>query len=1520
MNEFAQLLLLIWKVVRFCLDVVSYIICGAAVTLACLLPWRATAILGHLREIDRGACLVQFFRTVFEIVCLCVCLPSLIIPSRLVGFVTVCSANRDQFCSFDKGDFPEYACWWLAFPFLAIAEVVGYAMGLVALLTIVRSCQTIREAKQTATAANWGDAFFNVQLLEVFVWNAVVLVVDIVFLPMLVALVLTLYRAPIVFQKLQKGFTWKTRAVILQQFVRLLTDMLLTMPSLLLVSLSLYRLPVLLRRMRASSFTNQHSGLVSETQAIRTFEDRGESEHRWFTRLQILPMKSAGLVVLDILCSPLIVLLLATIYRFRAITHDVRGTRFHRAVLKQSCELLIDIPFLLAGLLVVCFMYRADLVLDSSRGERTAWQRRTAVGKQFLRLLGDILSLVPFLIVLCTPYRVCQFVLSLKARLVHLLREDPEMRLLEWQLDLPRPKGKPRFVVRAAKSPNLRGIVSLQLQVVGEEFWTAVAQARGGLVAAAGRAMLPLALRDGKEVDFSCIQHEASEATLEIELGFNVKQRSVLKFLQALPGNVEVLLQLEATLTTGRNVVLLAVPCKAADLAEAAAAEAYSFNASGEDGEFPPERLAALRGAPYQRRDAWLPLVLAEFVQISIDALHPVLAISLLATPWRLAAVVSGFLQPTSVADAQRAFRTMVALDGWSRACSRAMTRTERLCNRYAKAAAEASCTASCTKASSNFSNTPGKIQKTAENCVACLCCIVCPCCPNYNDWDAEDWEVDHHSRDHNNRMVSLIESFDNSIASLCAPVRIHRKQLRSARKAWPEDPEWLPIAEEIDSYIQRRSIAFYWMLLLHEVHILVTNNRITKDEHARVSQAIRNRALPFAKGSESEFKQLWGRFEDQQSLAAAGKTLLFSLLREQFLRACTDLVAIPLIIFLVLTVYRLPAIRQEMGKGTEHLKMAIRVEGRYLVVDLWRLLQFLLLAVLLTATIVKLPDFLSNLRPTRGLRKARDCALAAASELVVGIGELLLLITAWKTYRLCVSAVVFAVLCPAAMLAVALPSGMTSTRCRLAVASFCWLGLLLASYWLPATFVLSAAAIFLVFAFLGLCIKQVPGWMRPRGGMDWWSSKCRCTFPNLLAVLAILTELAVLLWVGAFGIAGYAFPQLKTSEGSDVVSTIACAIVALTLLLETLPMVANEDEQAATVSAPAWRAATAMAKEVLIFPVVLSLTTKLSEHWLYCVALLFYCVIALLSSAIWDVDLSYEFLLDIRCTGLNLGGRRLLAIAAIQVGLTGHWFGFISLLVASAAWSAVLAPFAASIAWAEVLRLGASVAALAAATFGLVPAYVTMAAICIIAVVTAVISWMLRRRSYAASEIPAALQHCSEMESNLRLWGDTAASLKLNVDADVLSTARQILEFEDRLPMERLELGFFAERSAWRRSLAESPDYKTVLSHIERLKAAITVPVTRILLQQVLAKAPATRGKQLGLPLANEIARFTVPPIEFDVPAPLKGWEFGDLNLAALRQHAARQAKMIPKLIQSRAPAETKIGRGTASRVDFVS
>merc|ERR1740123_2244668 len=150
----------------------------------------------------------------------------------------------------------------------------------------------------------------------------------------------------------------------------------------------------------------------------------------------------------------------------------------------------------------------------------------------------------------------------------------------------------------------------------------------------------------------------------------------------------------------------------------------------------------------------------------------------------------------------------------------------------------------------------------------------------------------------------------------------------------------------------------------------------------------------------------------------------------------------------------------------------------------------------------------------------------------------------------------------------------------------------LFVSFWTPAPYVVLDVAILLVLAFMGFCLKQVPGWMQRRGGMDWWSSVCRFTFPNSLAVMAILIEAVVLAWVGAFGIAGHALLQAKTA-GIDIVAILACGIVGFEIIFETLPMVTNEEEQAAIVTAPAWRAATMVTKEVLLFPVVLVLTAR---------------------------------------------------------------------------------------------------------------------------------------------------------------------------------------------------------------------------------------------------------------------------------------------------------------------------------------
>jgi len=336
------------------------------------------------------------------------------------------------------------------------------------------------------------------------------------------------------------------------------------------------------------------------------------------------------------------------------------------------------------------------------------------------------------------------------------------------------------------------------------------------------------------------------------------------------------------------------------------------------------------------------------------------------------------------------------------------------------------------------------------------------------------------------------------------------------------------------------------------------------------------------------------------------------------------------------------------------------------------------------------------------------------------------------------------------------------------------------------------------------------------------------------------------------------------------------------------------------------------LTQEVFFLPVVLVLGTHFPNHWLHCAALLFFSIVVLLSPIVWDIDVPYESLLDIRRVGLSASGQRLLMLAAVFAGVSQQYNLFISLLSAACVWTAAWIPFGCSAPWSEVLRLGALFGAQAVVTAGPSATIITWAAAIVLAFIIAFCSWVVRRRRLAASEVPIALRHCAEMQKRLCLWGGAAFSPELlRVGADVRSAAQCVLEFEERLPMERLDLAFFAERRQWRTTLVEAPSYSAVIQHLEVLKAAISEPATQILVQQVLARALVrTHGKELGEPLACKIARLAVPPIDVVVPSPLKGWEFGNLDLAILRRHAAKAAAKIPDMIQTRGHGTQVLGR----------
>jgi hypothetical protein len=110
---------------------------------------------------------------------------------------------------------------------------------------------------------------------------------------------------------------------------------------------------------------------------------------------------------------------------------------------------------------------------------------------------------------------------------------------------------------------------------------------------------------------------------------------------------------------------------------------------------------------------------------------------------------------------------------------------------------------------------------------------------------------------------------------------------------------------------------------------------------------------------------------------------------------------------------------------------------------DLKRLGKFLLLSSLVLLLGVGVPSFLRKLPGRlRSLEDATLCAQEHLSDTLKYLCELLLLCTAWRSYKLLVTATLYAVLVPPACLAEAVPRAMSSVQARFIFGVLVWFGL----------------------------------------------------------------------------------------------------------------------------------------------------------------------------------------------------------------------------------------------------------------------------------------------------------------------------------------------------------------------------------------------------------------------------------------------------------------------------------------------
>ena len=182
----------------------------------------------------------------------------------------------------------------------------------------------------------------------------------------------------------------------------------------------------------------------------------------------------------------------------------------------------------------------------------------------------------------------------------------------------------------------------------------------------------------------------------------------------------------------------------------------------------------------------------------------------------------------------------------------------------------------------------------------------------------------------------------------------------------------------------------------------------------------------------------------------------LRGIIRSIAMLAARDLVFVCLFVLMLLTVVRTLPLLQDLAAHKawrvshcttrrivfKHLRGA----GR----DIRRACTFAFYALCVLVLLVGVPAFLVDIpKNFRNLEEATACAKRHLRETCRYLGELLLMFTAWRTYKLTATACIYAVLTPPACIAEALPKRLASVPVRLSIGVVVWAWGVLRCIWL---------------------------------------------------------------------------------------------------------------------------------------------------------------------------------------------------------------------------------------------------------------------------------------------------------------------------------------------------------------------------------------------------------------------------------------------------------------------------------------
>ncbi|KAK3258782.1 hypothetical protein CYMTET_32188, partial [Cymbomonas tetramitiformis] len=562
--------------------------------------------------------------------------------------------------------------------------------------------------------------------------------------------------------------------------------------------------------------------------------------------------------------------------------------------------------------------------------ELSGW--RGAIWKQAGLLLVDVVIGLPAAAaVVATLVRLPSLLLALRSKLYSPARTEACLRVRQLSLRVPTRgrDGRPRLDLEGLVAPGaaeaartLDQARCLRCWVIGDDmFWQGAGQALGGALAGSARAMLPVHIaHNGKDASVQVtLEDEGLSVRMWLELPANVRRSNLVQLLRKFPSSHAapqgpiIRLQVEALLPDPneppQRMFTIALPT--GQLADALHAGEHAHLPAEVTNPSPPSLDGSVRddlagGADSQRegisdggggggsiRDSFTLVAVMQAVELALDVAHLGCFALLCLAPWRLLATLQVMFEPEARWSSRVATGVVRNLKFVDLQRGNARHRLESLCTRRSKEVLPGAWWGSMTH-SGPFVYSGGRQR---QNLVM---------------------EADS--------LQALTRDAD-----LMEPLRATlRWEARLARMV-----QALPLAAEVSGRLQRyvalERCRFHYVVLTYVLHLALLTGALSANTHAtavceilqadRRLQAAGRRARQSleacAEGLEGEcFAQLgggWGPWNKEIEFSRRA-------IRNQMLLGFSDYGALVLLLVLVSTVYRLPAMFRDMARSGSYL------------------------------------------------------------------------------------------------------------------------------------------------------------------------------------------------------------------------------------------------------------------------------------------------------------------------------------------------------------------------------------------------------------------------------------------------------------------------------------------------------------------------------------------------------------------------------------------------------------------------